>query len=220
MLTASAALALAITCAPRVSPDTLLSFAYGESHFRPLAIHDNATGRTIEPATQAEAELIAATLITEGHRPDLGFMQISSANLARAGLTISSAFDPCSSMRAGAEILTADWLACTGGRVPADLHAAFACAASRYNTGNPTAGIANGYSANLFRVAGYVVPSIAGADKTDHPIAPATPAAPSCAPAWDPWAVAECNAERAKAPAAPAPQKQAVITLEAESSNQ
>lgn len=55
-------------------------------------------------------------------------MQINSANFGWLGLTMMDALDPCRSIAAGAEVLTAY---------------------SRYNTGSPTRGIKNGYAASV-----------------------------------------------------------------------
>jgi type IV secretion system protein VirB1 len=56
---------------------------------------------------------------------DYGLMQINSGNLALLGLTPATALDPCRSIAAGARLLVSF---------------------SRYNTGSPTRGIANGYA--------------------------------------------------------------------------
>ena len=71
MLTASAALVLALSCAPRVAPDVLLSVAYAESHWHTLAIHDNVTGEAFEPTSKqaAEADRVAADLGRPSSRP-------------------------------------------------------------------------------------------------------------------------------------------------------
>jgi type IV secretion system protein VirB1 len=148
MLTATAVLALAqiaLSCVPhtangtpRVPPDVVLSVAYAESGWSALAIRDNATGKSIAPPTKIEAEQIAARLIAEGHDPDLGFMQVNAANLAHTGLTISSAFQPCASIRAGAQILLDGYV---GGDTAAEQQAAIRGAFSSYNTGSPTAGL-------------------------------------------------------------------------------
>jgi type IV secretion system protein VirB1 len=57
---------------------------------------------------------------------DYGLLQINSANFGWLSLSVESSLDPCRSMAAGAAILTR---------------------LSIYNTGNPTLGMANGYSA-------------------------------------------------------------------------
>jgi type IV secretion system protein VirB1 len=138
MLTVSAALGLALACAPRVAPDVVLSVAYAESHWRTLAIHDNVTGEALAPTSRQDAELIASRLIAEGHNPDLGLLQINAANLAHTGLTVATAFDPCASMHAGAQVLLEDY---SGGATAAEEQAAILHALSAYKTGSPVAGL-------------------------------------------------------------------------------
>jgi len=173
MLTAAAALALATACAPSVAPSTLLSVAFAESHWEPLAIHDNLTGGTILPASRPEAADIAARLIAEGHNPDLGLLQINAANLIRTGLTIQTAFDPCASMRAGAQILADGY---RGGATTAAQQAALLRALSAYNTGSPTAGLRT-YAPLVLAAARRVVPALRVAGLADAP-AGASPRAP------------------------------------------
>ena len=67
-------------------------------------------------------------LIAAGHSVDLGLMQINSMNLGLLGLSVSDAFTACRSVEAAAKLL-----------------ALF----SRYNTGSPHRGIANGYATKV-----------------------------------------------------------------------
>jgi type IV secretion system protein VirB1 len=156
MLTASAALALALACAPRVAPDVLLSVAYAESHWRTLAIHDNVTGEAFEPDSKHEAIQIASWLIAEGHNPDLGLLQINAANLARTGLTVATAFDPCASMHAGAQVLLEDY---SGGATSAAQQTAILHALSAYNTGSPVTGL-HAYAPLVLAAAQKVIPAL------------------------------------------------------------
>ncbi len=59
---------------------------------------------------------------------DLGLMQISEKNFAWLGLTAETAMDPCQSIAAAAKLMASY---------------------SRYNTGNSTSGVTNGYVANV-----------------------------------------------------------------------
>jgi type IV secretion system protein VirB1 len=138
MLSVSTALPLALACAPRVAPDVLLSVAYAESHWRVLEIHDNVTGDAFEPRSKQEAAQIASRLISEGANPDLGLLQINAANLSRTGLTVATAFEPCASMRAGAQVLLEGY---SGGSTSVEQQAAIRRALSAYNTGSQTAGL-------------------------------------------------------------------------------
>jgi type IV secretion system protein VirB1 len=124
-LTLAAFLELAAACAPGVAPETLAAIARTESGLRPTAVNVNGTGGGGRfPATAAEAAAIARQAVAAGRTADLGLMQVNTANLGWLGLTIEQALDPCTSVRAGAAVLTAY---------------------SRYNTGHPQRGFANGY---------------------------------------------------------------------------
>jgi type IV secretion system protein VirB1 len=125
VLTTFAALALATACQTATDPMTILGIAAHESALDPLIIHDNADNHKYSPTTKAEAVRFAHALTGIGHSIDIGLMQINSANFSWLGLTIEAAFDPCKSVEAGAKVLIAF---------------------SRYNTGNPSAGISNGYA--------------------------------------------------------------------------
>ena len=87
--------------------------------------HDNTTGLVLHGAGAAGA---APQLIAAGHSVDLGLMQVNSMNLGLLGLSVSDAFTACRSVEAAAKLL-----------------ALF----SRYNTGSPQRGIANGYAAKV-----------------------------------------------------------------------
>jgi hypothetical protein len=69
-------------------------------------------------------------------------MQINSANLARLGLTLESAFDPCKSVAAGAAVLAGGY---AGGATHEGQQSALRVAISKYNTGDAQRGLANGY---------------------------------------------------------------------------
>lgn len=78
-----------------------------------------------------------------GHSVDIGLMQINDHNLASLSMSIEDAFDGCRSLAAGAHILLS---AFAMGSSEFERQAAIMIALSRYNTGGPLAGIANGYS--------------------------------------------------------------------------
>jgi hypothetical protein len=109
-----------------------------EPRWNMLAIHDNVTEKAYRPEGKQEAKQIASRLIVEGHYPDLGLLQINAANLSRTGLAIATAFDPCASMRAGAQVLLEHY---GGGSTSAEQQAAIFHALSAYNTGSPVAGL-------------------------------------------------------------------------------
>ena len=100
----------------------LVGIAQQESGLQTMTLHDNASGKVLHGAGVIDA---ATRLIAAGHSVDLGAWQINSGNLSLLGLRIVDAFDPCKSAAAAARLI--------------ELF-------SRYNTGSPSRGIANGYA--------------------------------------------------------------------------
>lgn len=125
MLTTAAFAAMAASCAPGVAPETLAAIARVESGFSTLALNDNTARREFHPQDKAEAVRLARRLLDAGHSVDLGIMQINApGNLSWLQLTVEDAFEPCPSIRAGAQVLRS---------------------LSAYNTGDPKRGFKNGY---------------------------------------------------------------------------
>jgi type IV secretion system protein VirB1 len=169
---------LAAESAPSVNVGTLLAFAWFESKLRPWAIHDNTTRLSEFPISRAEAVARASTLLSLNHNLDLGLCQVNSANLARTGLTVTTAFDPGRSMQASAAILVPAYQRCLHGNDRADRieqQAALRCAASIYNTGREQAGILNGYQSGVWRAAEQIVPAIQFSAAGNPPSPPAKP---------------------------------------------
>lgn len=149
---------LAASCVPTAAVETLAAIARTESGFDDAAIHDNTTGRTYKPASTAEAIATATELVVvDRHSVDLGLMQVNSANLPGLGLSITDAFDACHNLAAGARVLAAAYVPPAGGE---DTQPALHQALSRYNTGDPVKGVANGYVAKVQASAELVVPAI------------------------------------------------------------
>src|ERR1700733_11456084 len=121
-LTIAAALAIASQCAPAVDPQMLVGIAQQESGLETMTLHDNVSGKVLHGTGVIDA---ATQLIAAGHSVDLGAWQINSRNLSLLGLGIADAFEPCKSVAAAARLV--------------ELF-------SRYNTGSPSRGIANGYA--------------------------------------------------------------------------
>ena len=174
----------------RADPDRefaqrLAAIAIKESGGDPLVIGVNPDasrglpGGAVRSATAQEAASKARGLIAQGRSIDLGLMQINSANLARHGLTVETAFDQCANMRAGAD------------HYAADVASVWSLAHRRYNTGGTTGGAA--YAAGVEQVLARVRGQ--SASPAPRPVAqPAEPPAPLCAPSWDAWALAACSA--------------------------
>lgn len=98
-----------LACAANIAPATLAAIVAVESRGDPLAIDDDTTRRAWHPQDRDRAIALVARLIAAGHRLDLGLMQVSSPNLPALGLTVAQVLDPCTNLRAGGTILTADY---------------------------------------------------------------------------------------------------------------
>jgi type IV secretion system protein VirB1 len=135
-------------CAPAAAPATIEAVIRAESGFNPLALHVNGNVRLeYQPATAQIATAWSEWLIKRGYSVDMGLMQINSSNLASLNITPAGAFAACQNIRAGAELLTRNYVRATqslGSGTPALLRAI-----SAYNTGNFRDGFANGYVARV-----------------------------------------------------------------------
>ncbi len=151
ILPAGLVLALALRCAPGVAPETLLAVARVESGLNPFAVGVNRGAAIRQPSDQASAIAAAAALMSRGGHPDIGLMQINATNLARLGLSLEAAFEPCQSLAAAARLLRADFQIAKA-RI-ADDQSALKTALSLYNTGNPIRGFGNGYVARVLACA-------------------------------------------------------------------
>ena len=157
ILTALGFALLASHCGPEVHIDTLAAVAQAESGMNTLAIGDNTTGRSYHPKSEAEAiELATRLVMVKHHALDLGLMQINSAHLGPFQMTISDAFDACKNIGAGAQILVSTYKP----GAEKDQQGALDKALSRYNTGSPERGVANGYVQRVKVAAQQVVPAI------------------------------------------------------------
>lgn len=135
---------LAQACAPSVHPNTLAAIIRTESQFRPFAIGINGNKPLAQyPKTARDAVALAKTLMAQGYSIDLGLGQINTANLARLGLSLEDAFDPCANLAASSRILVQNYL-----RANRQTHApqmALRQSLSAYNTGSFEKGFENGY---------------------------------------------------------------------------
>jgi type IV secretion system protein VirB1 len=187
---------LAARCAPSVAFETLAAIMRTESGFRPFALGVNGPGGgPVFPATREAAVALATDLVQrQGRSVDLGLMQVNSGNLRALRLTVEEALDPCTNLAAGARILREGYAAAR--RSEADPQQALRIAFSRYNTGHPKRGFANGYVQRVQGAAEAVVPAIRlRGESTGAPQRPASiPASetpnddPDAPPEWDVWA--------------------------------
>jgi type IV secretion system protein VirB1 len=139
-----------LACAANVAPVTLAAVIRVESAGNPLALHVNGLmGPQPDPTTVADAVNLAVRAIHLGYSVDLGLMQVNSRNLAALGYSISQVLDPCTNIRGGARILTADYAEAMRSR--GEGQAALEAALSAYNTGDFDRGFSNGYVARYFQ---------------------------------------------------------------------
>lgn len=187
---------LAARCAPSVAFETLAAIVRTESGFQPFALGVNGPGGgAFFPETREAAAALATDLIVrQGRSVDLGLMQVNSSNLRALDLTIAEVLDPCTNLSAGARILRDGFANASRGE--ADPQQALRVALSRYNTGHPERGFANGYVRRVQGAAEVVVPAIrlrseaaaASRRSAATPIPELPDDDPDAPPEWDVWA--------------------------------
>jgi type IV secretion system protein VirB1 len=141
---------LIASCAVGINPRTMTALVRVESGGDSLALHDNTWRSSYAPPDAATAVAWANQLMSMGHSVDLGLSQINSGNLPSLGLSVSSVFDPCTNLQAGATILSADYRAATARFGPGQV--ALRHALGAYNTGSLYAG--QGYINQILVAAG------------------------------------------------------------------
>jgi type IV secretion system protein VirB1 len=149
MLIPAALAALFASCAPRVGPVTIGAIVAYESGVRPYAIGDNTVRRSYFPVSRWRAEAIAAELLSEGHNIDVGYAQVNSANFSPFGLSVHSAFEPCTNLAVGSAILRRAYA--EAARRYGTGQVALVHALSAYNTGGYWAGL--GYARSVYAAA-------------------------------------------------------------------
>lgn len=148
---------LAQSCAANVPVSTLEAIARTESALYPYALSINRPHQlarrqgwnratiTLErqPASLEEAVAWTKWLLGQGITVSIGLLQVNSEHAGHLHLTAEQLFDPCTNLRSGAALLSATYT--TTARIQGEGFAALDSALSYYNTGSPTAGLANGY---------------------------------------------------------------------------
>ena len=99
--------ALIQRCAPQVAPVTMSAIVRVESGGNPLAMWNDTTRSLVIPGNRQQAIAYLRQAMASGQRVDVGLAQVDTENFAAFGLTPATAFDACSNLRAGAQILTA-----------------------------------------------------------------------------------------------------------------
>lgn len=94
-------------CAPNVHVKTIAALVRQESGYNPYAIGVVGKGLRLarQPRNKEEALVTARSLIAAGLDFSVGIGQIFSKNLPKYGLTLETAFDVCSNLRAADAIL-------------------------------------------------------------------------------------------------------------------
>lgn len=149
--------AIAAACAPDIPLATLRAIARAESAFHPYALSLDYPRRTAreqgfgageiflarQPTDLAEARAWTHWLLERGRSASIGLVQISTQHAADLGITVDQLFDPCTNLRAGARVLTAEYQSAAA--VRGEGQDALQQALSKYNSGSSTLGFDNGY---------------------------------------------------------------------------
>jgi type IV secretion system protein VirB1 len=140
---AAAFLALTLACAPQVHADTARALVSVESAFNPWAI--GVVGGVLErqPRHRAEAIATAKALQAAGWNFSVGLAQINRHNLTRFGLTLETAFEPCSNLQSMQSVLIDcfDRASLTNSDPQESIRRALSC----YYSGNFKTGFDHGY---------------------------------------------------------------------------
>ena len=157
-------LALLLACAPQVHTDTARALVSLESTRNPWAIGVVGGALVRQPRHRAEALATARALQAAGWNFSVGLGQINVGNFERLGLTLESAFEPCSNLAAMQTVLSdcfdrARRPARVRSAVPS-AQAALRQALSCYYSGNFASGFRHGYVRKVVAAAGAVSPSL------------------------------------------------------------
>lgn len=119
-MTPSALLALAVTCAPTVHPDTTHDVARVESGLNPFAIAEIIPEKERQPGDKEvisyfpESKKSALEIIkkikSRQHRYSVGLMQITSTNFSAYNMDAEKLFDPCNNLSVFEKIITEGYL--------------------------------------------------------------------------------------------------------------
>jgi type IV secretion system protein VirB1 len=150
------------TCLPTAPLSTLRAVVQVESGGNPNAIQidfpkgllkrwrlaEGTLRLKRQPTNQREALDWLAYFQSYDIFVDLGLMQVSTAEAKRRGISPESLLEPCTNLRVGWQILEDAYQIEKKTYGPGQ--EALQHAISRYNTGDPQQGIANGYLARVF----------------------------------------------------------------------
>ena len=140
---------LVLACASQVHPATARAIIDVESAGNPNAIGVVGGALARQPRSHAEAVATATALQASGHNFSVGLAQINVGNFDRLGLTLETAFDPCTNLGAMQAVLSE----CLDRADPHDDQLALRRALSCYYSGNFTTGVRHGYVRRVVRAA-------------------------------------------------------------------
>ncbi len=142
--------ALIMTCAPMVAPSTMASVITIESSGNPYAI-GVVKGRLVrQPKNKEEAIATAQMLESYGMNYSVGTAQVNKHNFKKYGLTLETAFDPCTNINAGAKILEACYLSSQKTARNQNENAHLARAFSCYYSGRLDSTVGHQYANKVF----------------------------------------------------------------------
>lgn len=161
-LTDAEFLPLSERCAPGVPTDTMLAIARTESALyanaisinRPSAAarragyRDGQLALTRQPKDRTEAIHWIRWFAAHAYTVSIGLMQVNVETARRYGVRPDQLLEPCTNLRVAARILIVAYSSVA--RALGEGFAALDAALSLYNTGNPTAGLRNGYVADVY----------------------------------------------------------------------
>jgi type IV secretion system protein VirB1 len=144
-------IALAAACAPLVDAGTAQALVRVESALNPHAIGVVGGHLERQPRTRSEAITTARALQAKGRDFSVGLAQINQRNFGRLGLTIETAFEPCSNLTVMQTLLLDCFKRATSGgdAVQRSLRQALSC----YYSGNFTTGFDHGYTRRVVKAA-------------------------------------------------------------------
>ncbi len=179
---------LAQQCAPEIATEAVVPLVVTESGGDDLAININK-GPRVRAASIADGAALVRRYMAAGYTVDVGLAQVNSVNLARLGVSIEQAFDPCTNLRLASSMLRAGYDLAIQHYTGLD---AISATYSLYNTGTLTRGFRNGYVGRIWSAASHMgtiqtPPPIPGSPSaTVLTVSPAKPAADN-----DSWVVGQ-----------------------------
>ena len=96
-------------CAPEVAPATMTAIVRVESGGNRLAMWNNTTKQRVLPSTLQQAQAYLRQAMARGQKVDVGIAQVDTENFAAYGLSPANAFNACTNLRVGGQILSADY---------------------------------------------------------------------------------------------------------------